>query len=201
MKSIINNDKADLERLEGVIQKNIGAFYDTGRALMEIRDRELYKIKNGGEYQTFETYCKAVWDMDKRHAYRLMDSSEVVDNLKSDPMGHFPENERQARPLACLDLEQQEVAWQKAVATAPGGKVTAAHVSKVVNELTGNIAEQKEKTIIKKAVKVEQIDPEFNAAWELLFTAVKNLKALKWKAMSRENALRQIQILIDVIEI
>jgi len=33
------NDKIGLERLEGIIQKNIGAFYDTGRALMEIKSR------------------------------------------------------------------------------------------------------------------------------------------------------------------
>jgi len=30
---------------------------------MEIRDRELYKIKNGGEYETFEAYAEAggIW--------------------------------------------------------------------------------------------------------------------------------------------
>jgi len=200
MKSIINKDKDDMERLETVIRTNIGAFYDVGRALMEIRDRELYKIKNGGEYQTFEDYCKEVWDMSKRHAYRLMDSSDVFDNLKSDQLVTFA-TESQTRPLARLEPDQQREAWKKAVETAPEGKVTAAHVSKVVNELTGNIAEKKEKAIIKKAVKIEQVDPEFNAAWESLFRAVKNLKALKWKGMSRDNALRQIQILIDVIEI
>lgn len=202
MKSIINKDKDDMERLETVIRTNIGAFYDVGRALMEIRDRELYKIKNGGEYQTFEHYCREVWQFARRTAYQFIDSAKVIENVRNCAQNkNLPFTESQTRPLASLEPDQQREAWKKAVETAPEGKVTAAHVSKVVNELTGNIAEKKEKAIIKKAVKIEQVDPEFNAAWELLFTAVKNLKALKWKAMSRENALRQIQILIDVIEI
>ena len=45
--------------------------------------------------------------------------------------------ERQIRPLTRLndDPEKQRVAWQKAVETAPEGKVTAAHVRKVVREM------------------------------------------------------------------
>ena len=58
MEVTIMQNKQDLERLEDVIQNNIGSFYVMGRALMEIRNNELYKIKNGGEYQTFEAYCK-----------------------------------------------------------------------------------------------------------------------------------------------
>jgi len=47
MELTIIKDTNDLEQLEGVIQKNLQSFYDVGRALVEIRDRELYKIKNG----------------------------------------------------------------------------------------------------------------------------------------------------------
>jgi len=52
MKVTVIEDQIDLERLEGVIHKNLQAFYAVGRALMDIRDKELYLIKNGGEYQT-----------------------------------------------------------------------------------------------------------------------------------------------------
>jgi len=50
-------------------------------------------------------------------------------------LGTIPE--RQLRPLSKLEPAQQRTAWQKAVDTAPDGKVTAAHVSKVVKEITG----------------------------------------------------------------
>lgn len=92
--------------------------------------------------------------MSKMHAYRLMDSSGVVDTIKGDqeitaanvvakiadmkshPMGYSPANERQVRPLARLEPEQQKEAWQRAVETAPDGKVTAAHVYKIVKGMT-----------------------------------------------------------------
>jgi hypothetical protein len=36
MQNAITKDKQELERLEGIIQNNVGAFYEMGRALMEI---------------------------------------------------------------------------------------------------------------------------------------------------------------------
>ena len=53
------------------------------------------------------------------------------------------------------------------------------------------------------SVKKDQplIDPAFEKAWNDLFSAIKNLKGLRWKNMNKETALRQIQILIDVIEV
>lgn len=91
---------------------------------MKIRDNELYKLKNGGEYRTFEQYCKGVWDFQRAHVYRLIDSAKVVEVLS--PIGiQKPENERQTRPLSKLEPERQREVWQKAVETAPNGKVTA----------------------------------------------------------------------------
>jgi hypothetical protein len=154
-------------------------------------------------YKNWRECVTAEFRQSENYLYRQLEVAQVEKNIL--PMGKTADQipERQLRPLVSLrdNPAAQREAWKKAVETAPEGKVTAAHVSKVVNELTGNIAEKKEKAIIKKAVKIEQVDPEFNAAWESLFRAVKNLKALKWKGMSRDNALRQIQILIDVIEI
>lgn len=136
MELTIKKDRAYLEYLEGIIQKNLMSFCEVGRALMEIRDRELYKVKNGGAYGTFEAYCRGAWDFNRAHAYRLMDSAKVIETLS--PVGDIsPVNERQLRPLTRLndDPEKQRVAWQRAVETAPEGKVTAAHVQKVVREM------------------------------------------------------------------
>lgn len=131
--TVIDTDK-ELERLEGVIRKNLTAFYEVGQALMAIRDKRLYLCKNGGEYQTFEAYCQGVWDMSRIHAWRLMEATETRENLL--PIGNMPVTESQARPLSKLEPEQQRQAWQKAVETAPEGKVTAAHVARVVKGMT-----------------------------------------------------------------
>lgn len=78
---------------------------------------------------TFEDYCNQRWGFNDRHARRLIDSAEVMNNLKSGPIGPLlPATESQARPLTKLEPELQPVVWQKAVETAPNGKVTAAHV-------------------------------------------------------------------------
>lgn len=72
--------------------------------------------------------------MSRFYAYRLMDSVKVIENV--DHGQQTPTSERQARPLARLKPEQQKEAWQKAVDTAPEGKVTAAHVYKIVKGMT-----------------------------------------------------------------
>lgn len=60
--------------------------------------------------------------MSKMHAYRLMDSCKVIEVLKSNQLV-TPVTEYQTRPLSKLEPDQQREAWQKAVETAPEGKV------------------------------------------------------------------------------
>lgn len=138
MELAITRDTKDLERLEGVIHRNIQSFYEVGKALMEIRDRELYRLKNGGNYRTFEQYCREVWSIERRRAYQFIDSAKVIGNVNQGTQNVIPSSERQTRPLSKLDPEQQREAWQEAVETAPEGKVTAAHVEKVVNQKMNN---------------------------------------------------------------
>lgn len=132
MEVAITRNTAELERLEGIIRRNLQSFYEVGRALMEIRDKGLYRDVLG--FETFEAYCKQKWDMSRFYAYRLIDAVVVIDNV--DNCQQKPATESQARPLARLEPEQQKEAWTKAVETAPDGKVTAAHVYKIVRGMT-----------------------------------------------------------------
>jgi hypothetical protein len=136
-------DKQELERLEEVIQKNIGAFYEVGRALMKIRDQGYYHDVLG--FETFKEYCRTRWDMARQTAYQLIDSASVIENVRNCGQTEtIPTNEYQARPLSKIkDPEQQREAWQKAVSTAPDGKVTAAHVYKIVKGMTMDDAKPK----------------------------------------------------------
>jgi len=159
MENAITKNTVELEQLESVIKQNIGAFYEVGRALMEIRDKGLYRDVLG--FDTFEAYCKSRWDFNRAHAYRLMDSVKVINNV-SESETKKPVNLEQTRTLAKLEPDQQRQAWQKAVETAPDGKVTAAHVSKVVKEITGEqpkpyILKQSQPTIPEHAVYFAQI--------------------------------------------
>lgn len=130
-------DKRKLKQLEAAIDSGLRSFVDVGKALLEIRDSKLYE-----GFDTFEEYCSKRWSISRPRAYQLIDSAKVVDCVSTIVDITPPKNEAQARALAELKTEQQQAtAWTKAVKTAPrdsegNPKVTAAHVRKVVDEMT-----------------------------------------------------------------
>lgn len=119
----------ELERCEAVIERGFRTFVEVGTALERIREARLYRARHG----TFEDYCHERWGMSRVHAHRMIEAAVVAKNLL--PIGNIPAAESQARPLAPLKPEQQRAAWTEAVATAPNGKPTAAHVAAVVEDL------------------------------------------------------------------
>lgn len=128
------SDAERLAELETKIARGLTTFVEVGAALAEIRDGRLYRETHG----TFEDYCRERWQMSKTHANRLVESATVVGNLT--PIGvTVPTSESQVRPLTRLEPDQQREAWTQAVATAPEGKVTAAHVKATVERMTDEI--------------------------------------------------------------
>ena len=127
---LTQTENAKLRKHEDVIQRGKATFLEVGNALLAIRDERLYRQ----DHSSFEDYCAKRWGFSKRHAYRLIESSEVVETV-CDPLGHTPppENERQIREVAKAPPEKQAEVWEAAVQTAPKGdngkpKVTAQHV-------------------------------------------------------------------------
>jgi len=144
-------ERNNLAELEETIQKHLSAFYEVGFALMQIRDNRLYREA----YTTFEAYCKEKWGFERNYANKLIRASEVVDNLGT--VVPIPTSERSIRPLTIIkDPEEQREVYQKAVETAPEGKVTAQHVKNIVREHRG------------EAVKIEEPkEKESEALWNL----------------------------------
>ena len=125
--SIVESD--NLLLYESIIERVLKTFVEVGGALLAIRESKLYRQ----EYGTFEEYCKGRWSIERRRAYQLIDASIVVSNITND-VKNFSHRESHVAPLAAIPVEDQAVAWQQAVETAPNGKVTAAHVQQVVDE-------------------------------------------------------------------
>jgi len=150
MELTITKDRQELERLEGIITRNLQSFYEVGQALMEIRDKGLYRDVLG--FQTFEEYCKAKWLFTRQTAYQFIDSAKVIENVSHGLQIPAPSNERQTRPLARLKPDQQREAWQKAVDTAPDGKITAAHVYKTVKGMTEPKPKETKEHIVTEAM-------------------------------------------------
>lgn len=123
-------EQEDLTRHEQTIERGLKTFVEVGTALLAIRDARLYRA----EHATFEDYCRERWQMGRNYVNKLISATEAVANLGT-VVPILPSSERQARPLTSLEPQQQREAWQRAVDTAPNGKVTAAHVKEVVREL------------------------------------------------------------------
>jgi hypothetical protein len=147
MENAIARNTTELEQLEGVIERGLSTFYEVGRALMRIRDEQLYEKVRG--IATFESYCKERWGFTRANAYYLIDAAKVEKNL-SNTFDIAPSSLRQTIALAKLNDNpaQQRTAWQKAVETAPEGKVTAAHVYKIVKDMTEPTKKEQDKTEI-----------------------------------------------------
>ncbi len=137
------------------------AFYTSGKALKELRDRRLYR----STHSTFEEYCRDRFGFTHRHVNYLIAGSLVVGNIIGtndsqieildemgtngsqieipDEMGTngsqmLPTSERQVRPLVPLKPEEQRSCWQQAVEAA-GGKVPS---GRVVKDIVDKIRER-----------------------------------------------------------
>jgi len=187
-----------LTELEGVIEKNLKAFYEVGAALLEIRESKLYK----DTHTTFEDYCRDRWDMTRDYAYKLIGSSQVVSNLGNvDNCLQKPSTESQARPLTRLSAPLQKEAWERAVETAPEGKVTARHVQNVVREIEGIETERKVTIIKQKIPKDEIVDEEFKNAFDAFYWEVQRVRMENWSKTSKEAALKFVILIKDLIEV
>ena len=104
------------------------AFYEAGKALLQLRDRRLYR----STHNSFEDYVQDRFGMKRAHSYRLIEAALVVENLSPKCLQFgdiLPTNEAQCRPLTKLEPEQQREAWTKAVESA-GGKVPSGRIVK-----------------------------------------------------------------------
>ncbi|WP_341528423.1 hypothetical protein WKK05_03470 [Nostoc sp. UHCC 0302] len=101
---LTEDEQRDRLHLERKVER---AVFEAGKALMELRDRRLYR----STHKTFEEYCRERFGFSSRQPYLLIDAAVVFDNLmaKCDPLDHIlPTSERQVRPLTKLEPPQQQ---------------------------------------------------------------------------------------------
>ena len=137
---LTTQEQRDLQQHEHIITQGLDTFTEVGQALLDIRDRRLYR----GAHKTFEAYCREKWGFTKSRANQLVDAACIVNVLENDNHGcQKPQNERQIRPLTKLkDPDQQKQVWNAACETAQreGRPVTAVDVKRVVEKKTATNA-------------------------------------------------------------
>lgn len=153
---------ADFERLENVIREGLTTFVDVGNALMEIRDRRLYR----DVCSSFEAYVQIRFHFSRAHAYRHIEAAKTAGILS--PMGDIqPTNERQVRPLSDVPEEKRAQVWTAAVEEA-GGKPTEKQVAKAVERVIPESAAVKARRKEKHAARAHEQTPETSVSSEVV---------------------------------
>ena len=130
-------EKRELAECRLIIQEGFQTFVEVGQALGRIQHKRLYRAT----HETFEAFCRAEFDMGRSYAYRLIESSRVIEDLS--PIGDklpLPANESQVRILAELPTpEQRRSAWRKVIDVTEGGgsAITAKLVRSVIRDSVG----------------------------------------------------------------
>lgn len=118
------------DELETIIERGLKTFIEVGSALLEIRERRLYKPA----FSNFEEYCRERWGWSKTHANRQIAAAQVAQTLT--PRGVTLPSEKHARPLAQLDADRQiEVVDAIHAAGTTFEDITASHVREIVEEV------------------------------------------------------------------
>jgi hypothetical protein len=146
---LTTEEEGDLYHLKRKVER---AFYEAGMALMELRDRRLYR----STHATFEEYCRDRFDYTRRRPYQLIEAALIYDNLikKCVKFLHIlPTKEGQVQPLSQLEREEQASAWITAVEEA-GGKVPP---GRIVKDVVQRIKDKERPPIALKVGEVCQI--------------------------------------------
>ncbi|HAX77258.1 MAG TPA: hypothetical protein DCY88_15845 [Cyanobacteria bacterium UBA11372] len=124
-----DEERERLNQLEVIVEQGLQTFYEVGKALIEIRDRKLYRESQ----KTFEDYCRYRWSIGRQRAYQFISAAQVMENLSTNGR-QIPTSERQVRPLSGLSPELQREIWQEALESAPNGIPSGAIVQSLVDK-------------------------------------------------------------------
>lgn len=121
-------EEADFARCRGVIAKGSEAFLAVGDALVEIKEKRLYRA----QYGSFTAFLSVELGMSRRRAYDAIAVTEVNRQVSQDGTP-APANDAVSRELAPLRSEPKEMqeAWSETVAEH-GEKPTAQQTRAVV---------------------------------------------------------------------
>lgn len=160
--------------------------------ILELYEREGWAALG---YDTWRSCVVAEFKQSQSYLYYQLEAAKTERNISTIVENTNTIPESQLRPLTSIkDPEEQREIYQRAIETAPAGKVTAKHIENTVKSLKI----EKNKPFDKQK---ELISPEFLQAYEVMLSAIKREIARQWKETSRGDALKRVQILQDIIKL
>ena len=113
MEAITLQESKDLIRLEQEVELGRHSWIAAGKALIEIRDRELYRA----DFLGFWDYCAGRWGWKQRNAKYILESYRAY--LETEGVQNFaPQSASQARALSKVEPEKRDEVLEKAKTAA-----------------------------------------------------------------------------------
>jgi hypothetical protein len=178
-----------LIRLESIIESNQRRFYQIGNALRRIRDERLYRCLL---FDSFEAYVKTRWDMARSQAYRLIEASNVIDNLSPIGDGVLPENESQTRALARLKKNDQRRIWGEFVSS--GTTLSASNIGIFVKMRIKQPVGQ-----LKPSPRIDVISSGYKEAVMAMLEQIRLAHNDNWTETSKEAGLFWLKVMKERI--
>jgi hypothetical protein len=167
IEELTEDEEQERHRLELKVER---AFYESGSALREIRDRRLYRVTHPAN---FIGYCRDRFGKTKQSVNYLIAAAEVFENLTTttNSCRVLPTNETQVRDIAGFPPQKQIEIWNEATESY-GGKVAPRRVVKGIAERL------KEKPLIKASdfcsigdvftlTRLEGAERKYNGCWAI----------------------------------
>ena len=132
MQRILTGEEIDdRQQLEAVIKKSFTSFLLVGKALVEIRDRKLWR----DGFTSFNAYCAEKWGFKKANANFLIQSAEVAGAL-SEKSANRLANSKQARTLGKVPAPDRERVLEAASqqAATEGRPMTSQDITNAATE-------------------------------------------------------------------
>ncbi len=167
IEELTEEEEKERHRLELKVER---AFYESGSALREIRDRRLYRLTHPAD---FISYCRDRFGKTKQAVNYLIAAAEVFENLltTTNSCRVLPTSGTQVRDIAGLTPQKQIEIWSEAIESY-GGKVAPRRVVK------GIVERLKEKPLVKASdfctigdpfilTRLEGAERKYNGCWAI----------------------------------
>ncbi|GAB3900616.1 hypothetical protein [Spirosoma agri] len=152
-------EQQELTALETVIKTGLDTFLQVGSALLEIRQKKLYR----GSHLSIKAYVADRFGLGRQRAYQLMDAAQVVQDLSDDHAGNvtydyeadssadlnthslvLPEKESHASALAEIAPEKRRKVWDEVVRQqqVTGKSITARKILATAETIGASLAKE-----------------------------------------------------------
>lgn len=189
-------EQQKLKNLESIIERNLplvrmtpkearacvddinNNLRNTRALLLDLYEREGWKALG---YDSWRACVVGEFGKHQSYLYRQLEAAQTEKNISVSPIGEIPE--ARLRPLTRIkDPEEQREVYQKAVETAPEGKVTARHIEETVKKAA------KPKEPEQKAYHVNPVSD----AMVFAGMAISQLQRIQPDDPKRDEALRKV---------